>query len=512
MSDLFWSKRTPAICAIQSNNVTSAHFCTKHTHMHLAYFCEDDVNICCRQCLSLNHLYCLNVVPLYKASIGAKQSQLFRKAKVRLTNLMQRLHAVENNEDIINALSEDQQKDIGTFVCDSSNNKDLSDSCKENFPMSENKIKIDASNIRDLMRTANEENEIFNFIEKYGTDEQAFVVSNFFENIITDLECKMEYIEINRNITNHVLEISPQGVNNKNPGDVGKIKITGSTNASKSSNLDTIIETDSKGSIMNYFHDDVQNEEFCFLYDIDLTNVHQCSIYGLTVTENNMLLLCDSNYPRILVCDENDVYLYPINTRYEPWDIAVIPKTYTVVTSSTFDDHVLQFLDINKRSCFKEAKLKDSEQSGISVEGKTIFACSGNKVQVMNFRGNRHTTVIEAKTMVNYLHVCGNDRIILVSGQDVECFSINGSHVFTYNSKDLLSPGKPTTDPDDNVYIPGLFSHNIFKLTADGYYIGTILDNKDGINFPTAIIFNHAYTKMYVANNSGSAVKVFSFR
>jgi hypothetical protein len=51
--------------------------------------------------------------------------------------------------------------------------------------------------------------------------------------------------------------------------------------------------------------------------------------------------------------------------RYEPWDIAVIPKTYSVVTSSTFDDHVLQFLDIKKRSYFKETKLKDSEQSGI---------------------------------------------------------------------------------------------------------------------------------------------------
>ena len=510
MSEMSW--RTQKISVVQSSKATSGQFCTKHTHMHLAYFCEDDMNMCCRQCLSLYHQNCVNVVPLYKASLGAKQSQLFRKSKVRITNLMQRLHAVENNEDIINALSNDQHKDIGTFVCDSSNNNDLSESCNQNFPMSENKIKIDANKMRNLKRTANEQNEIFNFIEKYGTDEQAFVASYLFRNIITELECQMEYIEININITSHVLETAPQGVNHKNPVNVGKMEITRSTNASKTSNLDTIIETDSKGSIMNHLHGDVQNKEFCFLYDIDLTNVHQCSIYGLTVTENNMLLLCDSNYPRIFVCDENDVYLYQINTRYAPWDIAVIPRTHTAVTSSTIDAHVLQFLDIKKRSCFKEAKFKDSDQSGISVGKKRLFACSGNKVQVMNFKGQAHTTVIEAKTMVNYLHVCTNDRIILISGQDVACVSLNDSHVFTFNSKDLLSPGKPTTDQDDNVYIPGLFSHNILKLTADGDYIGTILDKKDGINFPTAIIFNRAYTKMYVANNSGSSVKVLSYR
>lgn len=508
MSEVFWSKRTPETTVIHSNKATSAHFCTKHTYMHLAYVCEDDMNICCRQCLSLYHQNCVNVVPLYKASIGAKQSQLFQKSKVKITNLMERLHAVEHNEDIINALSEDQQKDIGDFICYSSNNDDLADSCNENFPMSENQIKIDANNIRDLMRTANEQNEIFNFIEKFGTDEQAFVATYLFENIITDLECKMEYTE---NITNHVLNPLHEEVNSKNPSNVAKMKITILTNTSKSSNMDTIIETDSKGSIMNHSHGDVQNKQFCFLYDIDLTNVQQCSIYGLTVTENNLLLLCDSNYPRILVCDENDVFLYQINTRYEPWDIAVIPRTHNVVISSALDDHVLQFIDIKKRSCFKETKFKDSEQSGISVGKKNIFACSGNKVQIMNFRGHRHKTVIETKTMVNYLHVCSDNRIILIAANDVECFSLNDSHSFTYSSTDLLSPGKPTTDPDDNIYIPGLFSHNIFKLTADGDYIDTVLDEKDGINFPTSIIFNRAYTKMYVANNSGSAVKVFSY-
>jgi hypothetical protein len=47
-------------------------------------------------------------------------------------------------------------------------------------------------------------------------------------------------------------------------------------------------------------------------------------VTSMTVTNNNMLLLCDFSNPRVLVYDVNNTILrYQIDTTYYPWDIAM---------------------------------------------------------------------------------------------------------------------------------------------------------------------------------------------
>jgi hypothetical protein len=54
-------------------------------------------------------------------------------------------------------------------------------------------------------------------------------------------------------------------------------------------------------------------------------------VTSMTVTNNNMLLLCDFSNPRVLVYDVNHKILrYQIDTTYYPWDIAMIPDSTAI--------------------------------------------------------------------------------------------------------------------------------------------------------------------------------------
>jgi hypothetical protein len=68
----------------------------------------------------------------------------------------------------------------------------------------------------------------------------------------------------------------------------------------------------------------------------------------------------------------------------QSWDIAVIPGTHIAVTSSTYAHHVVQFIDISKKSFCKEVKIKRSEQGGIAIVNESIFVGSESKVHVLD--------------------------------------------------------------------------------------------------------------------------------
>jgi len=92
-----------------------------------------------------------------------------------------------------------------------------------------------------------------------------------------------------------------------------------------------------------------QTSSFIHDCDIDLRSRHRVEyIDGLTITDNDMPVLCDFNNPRLLVYNDNNQYQYQINTDHRPNDITTIPGTNMVVVSCNNDDYI-QFIDIVRK-------------------------------------------------------------------------------------------------------------------------------------------------------------------
>jgi hypothetical protein len=74
----------------------------------------------------------------------------------------------------------------------------------------------------------------------------------------------------------------------------------------------------------------------------------------------------------------------------------------------------------------------------------------------------------------------------------------------------LRVPSDICSDDYGHIYVSGQYSHNIHRLTEDDKIIDIPLSSKHGIKYPVAMCFNRNYTKLYIANEWGQSVMVFT--
>lgn len=495
---------------IQQRKLSRIQLCGAHFNKHLEYFCVDHNVVCCSDCLSNDHKVCLNIQPLAKAAQGASQSREFSDLNKKIIDIEKKMLAV---------FDRDKFNNDSVDVTHSATSHSLIDK----FVKLSN-LRKDSDDLRGVISKAKELREMFGFVEQSSIDILAFLLMKLKKSEIAELESKCESKDRNvkvsklssfkrlslKRIKSHDLRLSYDETACTTTTD----NVTSSPKVDKTltfSSVD-IVCRDQRVDRFRMSLDPNPKQTFKFLDDIDFKGKTIFSIYGMTVTEDNSLLLCDSNSHRILVCNSHDVFQYQIKTNYEPWDIAVIPGTHIAVTSSTYAHHVVQFIDISKGSFFKEVKIKRSEQGGIAIVNKSIFVGSESKVHVLDYKGHKIRKITGITGKSHYIHTCDDNRVVIINETHVLFVSPDGIPDLSYISPDMSSPGKPTSDFYGNVYIPDLLSHNIYKLLTDSNSISAVLSEKDGIHFPTAVAIDRYGKKLYVANNSGNSVKVFSIQ
>ena len=69
-------------------------------------------------------------------------------------------------------------------------------------------------------------------------------------------------------------------------------------------------------------------------------------------------------------------------------------------------------------------------------------------------------------------------------------------------------------DRQGHVYISGLFSNDIRRLSPDGTFSDIVLSEDDGVDMyrPGCITFNNDCTKLFIIINKGRTVLVYNCR
>jgi sugar lactone lactonase YvrE len=255
-----------------------------------------------------------------------------------------------------------------------------------------------------------------------------------------------------------------------------------------------------------------QMSSFIHNCDIDIKSRPAARyIPGITVIENDMLVLCDSNNGRLLVYDNTNEYQYQIKTRYRPTDIATIPDTNMVVVSSYNSDYI-QFIDIVRKKVYNEIKITGSQCGGMAGSNTNLFVGGQGLIHVLDHQGH---PVIKIETKAEkgnpfYITICNSGNICYSDSVSLYCITPDGDEVFTYSSPDLRNAWGVTTDNHGNVYIAGFNSKNIHRLRPDGTFIDIILKKEDNIDYPRTCCFNRTYRKLYVVNHLGAVISVFN--
>lgn len=489
----------------------SAYSCLKHNGLPFEFFCIDHDVICCKDCRFESHSACAKAITINIASKGSKRSQSF----IDSTKLIKQVF------EAVNEFSKDRREHITSLNKEIKQVKDgitnlkqgwisylesLEKSLLENLQRQKDKV---VANIQKEIFEAKQieqyivkQKDAFEFVEKHGSDKQAFLLAQTLKTDLSDVETNIETLTEKAKYSTFKFE-------SNEPCDI--IKSIGSISIVENPCKITFVPVKKRQSQMPVVGH--QMSSFIHDCDIDIMSRHDglVCISGATVIENEMLVLCDCNNYRLLVYDNTNQYQYQIKTKYDPHDIATIPGTNMVVVSSGDSDYI-QCIDLIRKNVYKEICITGSECGGMTASNTNLFVCGKGSVHVLDHQGHpvrKIKTKPEHRTPL-YIAICSSGNICYSDNHSLYCIKPDGGEVFTYNSPDLRGAQGVTTDNRDNIYIVGHCSNNVHRLRPDGTLMDLILKEEDNIISPESCYFSRNYRKLYVVNNFGRVISVLN--
>ena len=489
----------------------TAKSCLKHDELPFEYFCIDHDVIFCKECLVESHRTCAKAMSIDIASKGAKRSQSFIDSTKLIKHVLETVNEfTKDRREHIESLNNEikQVKDRITHIKQRwiSYLQSLETTLLEN--LQKQKDKVVATVQEEMLETKQIEEHIikqkdaFEFVEKHGSDKQAFLLTQTLKTDLSNVEEKVATLTEKAKYSTFKFEANE-------PCDT--MKSIGSISIVENACEITLVPVQKRQSQMAVVG---RHQMSSFIHDCDivLKSRHgKVDIDGITVIDNDMIVLCDSNTSRLLVYNDNNQYQYQIKTKYIPNDIATIPGTNMVVVSSIDSDYI-QFIDIVRKKVYKEIKITGSQSGGVSASNTNIFVAGKGLIHVLDHQGH---PVIKIETKAEkgnpfYITICNSGNICYSDSVSLYCITPDGDEVFTYSSPDLRNAWGVTTDNHGNVYIAGFNSKNIHRLRPDGTFIDIILKKEDNIDYPRTCCFNRTYRKLYVVNHLGAVISVFN--
>jgi hypothetical protein len=477
--------------------------CEIHTDVQIDFFCSQHDVVCCRACLSDSHRSCESVLPLDFASKDVKNSSLLSDTLEEQDFMTETLEKMEENRAENRKLLK-QKKSLIIKQINAAKSKVLKylDDIEEKLITEvasvqakiEEKINREKHEICQLTSILKDNKQELEFLKIHGSNNQLFLTLRKQITIIQKTDKKI------RDMTSAINEIDMEFEEIKNVN----IETIGS--------LSQITRPcPIKYKSMKVQHQQVQHDrrqtltEFIQKSEVNLKRGEQYYLTDMAVTSDNKLLLC--NYP------SSHVYIYKDYKTYEdeisftsvPYCITVVPCTDKAVVTLPYE-YSIQF--INTTNNTKDNKIKIGAWcEGVTAVKDKIYIGGARNVLVLNTDGSR-VRVIKTDGGINYnlLYNERNDQLLLRQEGRLCCINLDGHVMYRY---DISGNRGLVVDQQGHVYICGLDSNDIHRLSPDGTFRDKVLSKHDGVHVPWGITFNNDFTKLFIINR-GMTVFVYS--
>ncbi|XP_033756136.1 LOW QUALITY PROTEIN: uncharacterized protein LOC117338881, partial [Pecten maximus] len=150
---------------------------------------------------------------------------------------------------------------------------------------------------------------------------------------------------------------------------------------------------------------------------------------------------------------------------------------------------------------------------GIAVLGDNILVGTYDSVKVMSIDGNI-TKSIKKGGRYTYLAVSTSKSTVYhIDNNDVVCRRLDSDAVvYRYSDPGLRDPVGIGLDRDNNVYVCGQRSNNVFLVSPDGSLGRVLLSKLSGITSPWCIVVHPTKQEFVVTSNQEStALEVYKF-
>jgi hypothetical protein len=265
---------------------------------------------------------------------------------------------------------------------------------------------------------------------------------------------------------------------------------------------------------MNAQHQQVHQDrrqtltEFIKEDEVKLKRGELYDLIDIAVTSDNKLLLCnfESDHRKVYIYKDYKTYEDEISFTCQPSSITVVPCTDKAVVTLPCDESI-QF--INTTNNTKENKIEFIGEwcwSVTAVKDK-IYIGASDKVLILNTDGSRVREITPDGHNHNLLYNERNDQLLLRQNERLCCINLDGHVIYRYDISGLRGLA---VDQQGYVYISGEDSDDIHRLSPDGTFRDIVLSEHDGVDKPLNITFNNDFTKLFIINEDGKTVLVYS--
>ncbi|CAG2186720.1 unnamed protein product [Mytilus edulis] len=478
--------------------------CFKHDNLPFEYFCIDHDVLSCKECLAESHRSCQKVMSVDIACKGAKQSQSFIDATELVDHVLETTHTIGKDEqDFIENIAKEANsvKTAVRIVKEEAirHIEALEKSLRHDLDLKKDKIiqksKTTIKETEDIKKSTKDKQDIFDLVNKHGSEKQAFIAVHAYKQDLTDLEKRVT--GITEKSTRFTINLNPQKLK-ESIHSIGSIELS-----EVPSNVKFVQKKKCQSQMPIVQAQSMP--QFVYKQDLDTKNVE---IYGMTINDNNEVILVDnSGLGRILVYDENDNYKYQIETKHQPWDIALIPGKNSGVMTSYFQD-VLEFVDFDKKNISRTVLIRESGQGGVAASNKNIYVGTKGNINILDLEGRfiRSIKTKNEKVKPWFMTLDKSENIYYTGYKILCCIRSDGTEVYTYSTPDNDNLWNLAVDNHGYVYV-AVQESGVYRIKPDGKLMDIVIKNENHLE-SVGICFNIQFTKMILSR--GDTISVFN--
>lgn len=227
------------------------------------------------------------------------------------------------------------------------------------------------------------------------------------------------------------------------------------------------------------------------------------AITDYALMPNGNIVICDSNNDRLKLFDNSwacqESLAIPNIRRMSVVD----PNTVIVTVPS---EKKLQYVQILPQLQLERNIDLDTECLGVCVSGTDIYmTCKtpkGPEIRVLGLDGTfkRHIPIERNSYPDNITVAPSREKIFYTDRktQTITCMTVDGRIVYKYRDENLKDARGIYCDLEDNLFVCGQISNNVYAITADGKSCGKLLTVNDGLRWPECIAYRSSENELII--------------
>ncbi|XP_052094310.1 uncharacterized protein LOC127730146 [Mytilus californianus] len=249
---------------------------------------------------------------------------------------------------------------------------------------------------------------------------------------------------------------------------------------------------------------------FEFLKKLDIqTEKDELEVIDIKELDEGVLILSNRLSENILVHDMNKNTTRELSIGEYPDSIAVIDKMVIAVTQGRRN---VMIVGVVTGRVLNRFDMDDDVEGLTTVQAKLIVNCKTKGLQILNIDGNFIGSIPH---ITGRLYLCAVSSGEIVCADQVNnrltCVRLDGEIVFSLSDRNLIAPYGITVDKHGDIFVVGIDSSNIYRVSSDGKETCKIMTSNNRLQRPFVLLILKD-GRLLVSNKSGRDVELYQQR